>query len=449
MDVFFVNDESSKHRVKARSFVAKNAIKRRVKEQEAAKQGPAESTGRWPRKDAESRKQVNHGSALVLASHIPRELPAPLSTDVAISNSNAPHTRRGIWGVSNAICPNPDQAARSAFRTSSVAPFIQSAANMFNKVKSGKFNSREEQRKLHIIALTYRGEAMKMARQQLATAVKDSEPTSALIASRQRDLKAESHYVIILQLVLMDYIAFPAQARAHFAASREFIRSWTRAQGSSDSVIRVPAFIHNQSIIQLMIAFDTGHLGPDSLIWDRSDLPELQKCLERFMARLSEASSFTTSTIYNPRIDPESLVWQSLTKTPGPIAYDRGNYLAESQGQMAVIMAICSVFMDYEPSSNIPRQCLSDLESGMITLGDEALVSIYNLAWMMAGGTGLPIENRRQRLYTIAGLLFVFRAQQHPLDNDAELSNRVDNQCEFTEDVVKNACLSFLAANVD
>lgn len=454
MEVFFVDDPSAKHREKARSFVAKNAIRRRVKQQEAAKHGSVKST--WtvtvdrPGKDAQARKHISHEGALELRSHIPRELPVSLSNDVAISNSNAPQKMRGIWGVSNALCPNPGQAARSAFRTSNVASFIQAATNMFNKAKFGKFNSPEEQNKLHIMALTYRGEAMKLARQQLAIATKDSEQISDLTPSRQQDLKAESHFLIILQLVLMDYIFFPAQARAHFAASREFIRSWAAgSQDTSDPINRIPTFIHNHSITQIAIAFDNAHLGPDSLIWDRSDLPELQKSLQRFVARLSQAALSTTSTIYKPRVDPESLVWQSLTKNPGPIPYDRGNYLSESEGQMAAIMLICSIFMDYEPSSTVPQQCLSDLESAMISLGDEALVSVLNLAWMMAGGIGLPIENRRQRLYSTAGILYVFRRQQHPLDNDADLSNRVDNQCEFTEDEVRNACLNFLAASVD
>jgi hypothetical protein len=456
MEVFFVDDPSTKHREKARSFVAKNAIRRRVKEQEAAKNGSVKST--WtvtvdrPRKDTQARKHVNHKSALELSPQISRELSVSLSSDVAISNNNnnAPRKMRGIWGVSNAICPNPGQAARSAFRTSNVASFIQAATNMFNKAKFGKFNSPEEQNKLHIMALTYRGEAMKMARQQLSMATKDAEHSSDLTPSRQQDLRAESHFLIILQLVLMDYIFFPAQARAHFAASREFIRSWTAgSQGTTDPVNRIPTFIHNHSITQIAVAFDNAHLGPDSLIWDRSDLPQVQKSLQRFVARLSAAGSLSTNTIYKPRIDPESLVWQSLTKTPGPIPYDRGNYLSESQGQMAAIMLICSVFMDYEPSSNVPKQCLYDLESAMISLGDEALVSVLNLAWMMAGGIGVPIENRRQRLYSTAGMLYVFRGQQHPLDNDADLSNRVDNQCEFTEDGVRNACLSFLAASVD
>ncbi|RAO67695.1 uncharacterized protein BHQ10_003707 [Talaromyces amestolkiae] len=455
MEVFFVDDPSTKHREKARSFVAKNAIRRRVKEQEAAKHGSVKSA--WtvttvdrPRKDTHARKHINHQSALELSSHIPRELPVSLSNDVAISNSNTPRKMRGIWGVSNALCPNPGHAARSAFRTSNIASFIQAATNMFNKARFGKFNSPEEQNKLHIMALTYRGEAMKLARQQLAIATKDSEQILDLTPSRNRDLKAESQFLIILQLVLMDYIFFPAQARAHFAASREFIRSWTAgSQGTSDSINRIPTFIHNHSITQIAIAFDNAHLGPDSLFWDRSDLPELQKSLQRFVARLSEAALYTTSTIYKPRIHPESLVWQSLTKNPGTIPYDRGNYLSEADGQMAAIMLICSIFIDYEPSSNVPQQCLSDLESAMISLGDEALVSVLNLAWMMAGGIGLPIENRRQRLYSTAGMLYVFRGQQHPLDNDADLSNRVDNQCDFTGDEVRNACLNFLAASVD
>lgn len=451
MEVFFVDDPSTKHREKARSFVAKNAIRRRVKEQEAAKNGAVKST--WTvrtRKDTQARKHVNHESALELSSQIPRELPVSLSNDVTISNSNAPRKMRGIWGVSNAICPNPGQAARSAFRTCNVASFIQAATNMFNKAKFGKFNSPEEQNKLHIMALTYRGEAMKMARQQLAIATTDPEQSSDLTPSRQQDLRAESHFLIILQLVLMDYIFFPAQARAHFAASRDFIRAWAAgSQGTTDPIHRIPTFIHNHSITQIAIAFDNAHLGPDSLIWDRSDLPELQKSLQRFVARLSEAALSTTSTIYKPRIDPVSLVWQSLTKTPGPIPYDRGNYLSESDGQMAAIMLICSIFMDYEPPSNVPQHCLSELESAMISLGDEALVSVLNLAWMMAGGVGLPIENRRQRLYSTAGMLYVFRGQQHPLDNDADLSNRVDNQCEFTQDEVRNTCLNFLAASVD
>uniref|UniRef100_A0A093VQC1 Uncharacterized protein n=1 Tax=Talaromyces marneffei PM1 TaxID=1077442 RepID=A0A093VQC1_TALMA len=356
------------------------------------------------------------------------EISPNTTNDVAINNNNAPRKMRGIWGVSNTICPNPGQAAHSAFRTSNVAPFIQAATNMFNKAKF----------------------AMKIARQQLSITTKDSGQGTDLTHTRQRDLRAESHFLIILQLVLMDYTFFPTQARAHFAASREFIRSWAAdSQGTSDPISRIPTFIHNHSITQIAVAFDNAHLGPDSLIWDRSDLPELQKTLQRFVARLSEAGSLTTNTIYKRRIDPGSLIWQCLTKTPGSILYDRGNYLSESQGQMAAIMLICSIFMDYDPASSIPQQCLSDLESAMISVGDEALVSVLNLAWMMAGGIGLPIENRRQRLYAISGMLYVFRRQQHPLDNDADLSNRVDNQCEFTEDEVRNACLNFLAASVD
>uniref|UniRef100_A0A093VFP9 Transmembrane protein 53 n=1 Tax=Talaromyces marneffei PM1 TaxID=1077442 RepID=A0A093VFP9_TALMA len=435
MEVFFVDDPSTKHREKARSFVAKNAIRRRVKEQEAAKNGSVKSTWTVDRPRNKPKHHVSREETPELSLQLLRQLPVSLSNDVAINNNNAPRKMRGIWGVSNTICPNPGQAAHSAFRTSNVAPFIQAATNMFNKAKFGKFNSPEEQNKLHIMALTYRGEAMKIARQQLSITTKDSGQGTDLTHTRQRDLRAESHFLIILQLVLMDYTFFPTQARAHFAASREFIRSWAAdSQGTSDPISRIPTFIHNHSITQIAVAFDNAHLGPDSLIWDRSDLPELQKTLQRFVARLSEAGSLTTNTIYKRRIDPGSLIWQCLTKTPGSILYDRGNYLSESQGQMAAIMLICSIFMDYDPASSIPQQCLSDLESAMISVGDEALVSVLNLAWMMAGGIGLPIENRRQRLYAISGMLYVFRRQQHPLDNDADLSNRVDNQCEFTED---------------
>ncbi|EED22388.1 hypothetical protein TSTA_096370 [Talaromyces stipitatus ATCC 10500] len=436
MEVFFVDDSSSKHREKARSFVAKNAIRRRVKEQEAARiKSTWTVTVDRQRKDTQSRYHDNHDKTLGSSTHMPRPILVPLIKydNVAVSN-NSTSKPKGIWGVSNAICPNPGQAARSAFRTSNVASFIQSATNMFNKAKFGKFNSPEEQNKLHIMALTYRGEAMKMARKQLfISTTASSEDTSSSARIRQ-DLIVESHFLIILQLVLMDYIFFPAQARAHFAASREFIRSWAASSQDTSGAIRIPTFIHNHSITQIVVAFDNAHLGPDSLIWDRSDLPALQKALHSFMTRLLEAGPSKTATMYKSRIDPESLVWRSLTKTPGVIPYDRGNYLSESQGQMASIMLICSVFMDYASSSGVPQQCLSDLESAMISLGDEALVSALNLAWMMGGGVGLPIENRRERLYATGGMLYVFRGQQHPLDDDSDLMNRLDNQCEFTED---------------
>lgn len=457
-----MDDPSGKSQEKARSFLARNAIRRRVEKREQERNASTKSTWavtldkqkKQPKsKDRDQIDQIDHEPIVELRLQSPLHLASLGESSSRVLNKQLANIK-GIWGVSNATCPNPAQAGRSAFRASNVAPFIQKTIQMFNQAKFSKFDNFEEQKKSQILALTYRGEAMKMARDQLFTNTEISEqkPSSML---HHHDLSTESYFVTILQLVLMDYVFFPAQARAHFAASRDLIRSWAASSlGSSEPTERVPLFIHNNQVNHIVVAFECVHLGPESLIWDRCDIDALQKSLCRFMSRMSEISTPSTDDLtmgnrgmtYKPRIHPDSLVWRSLTKTPGPIPYDIQNCLSESKGQTAAIMLISSIFMDYVNTSMVPEQCVSDLESALISLGDEALASALNLPWMMAGGIGMPIENRRERLYLVLGMQHVFRRQQNPIDDDADLMNRLDNQCEVSEDEVRHACLKFLAA---
>lgn len=310
---------------------------------------------------------------------------------------------------------------------------------------------------MQMLALTYRGEAMKKARIQLSatTTAKPPEDSSSLIKASHPDSWIESQFMVIVELTLMDYLCFPAQARVHFAASRELIRSFTSSFVKDDikPVNRRPSFIRNRQLHHVVTAFESTHLGSESLVWDSRDIVNLRDSLRGFMSRLSKfnavsaaVSRYDSANTYNPRINPQSLVWRCLTKPP---AKDGETPFSEFNGQLAIIMILCSIFMDYEPSMVVPNQCVSDLEDALITLGEkEALKTALNIAWMVAGGMGAPIESSRQRLWSTMGMLYVFR-QRHehePTDEDQDLMHRLDDQFEFSKDEVKRACLEFLSA---
>ncbi|OKL60946.1 hypothetical protein UA08_03245 [Talaromyces atroroseus] len=449
MEVFFMDDSScNPFQEKARSFLAKKAMRKRLAEQKRARDRTITASKRaiTPEKqtiETTRHERVTHKPVMELALRLQQEL-TPLERPIQLPSKRSVKSKCQ-WGVSYASCPNPSQAGRSAFRTSNIVSLISPVIALASKVHLSKWQNQDEQRKMQILALTYRGEAMKMARKQLCVATNTAEDNSSLV-QHHRDLAVESQYIIILQLVLMDYFCFPTQAQAHFAASRKLVRSFTGdSMASFDHCDNMPSFIRNRQLHHIMTAFEGTHHGPDSLFWDRGDLVYLRENLYRFVCRVSDANTISAASasrgmkyMCRPRVHPQSLVWQCLIKVP---EHNAGDSFSECHGQLAVLMSLCSIFMDYEPSTVVPNQCVSELENGLLTLGvEEALRNALNLAWMVAGSLGFPIESARQRLWSILGMLYVFRQQCH---KDIHCGYRE----ELSEGRVKSVCLEFLAGN--
>jgi hypothetical protein len=450
MEVFFVDDSScnASHET-ARSFLARKAKKKRIAEQKRAKERSLVTLNRATTQEKQAdditrHDKVAHKPILELGLRSQQYL-TPLERPIQLPSKRSTKYKCH-WGVSTASCPNPAQAGSSAFRTSKIAFFIKPTIDLAKKVHLSKWENSDEQKRMQILALTYRGEAMKLARNQLSVAAKRPENSSSLV-QYHRELSVESQFIIIFQLVLIDYFCYPAQAHTHFAASRKLVRSFTGDSGVSvDPVNRMPSFIHNRQLHHIMTAFEGTQHGTDSLFWDRGDFLYLQESLYIFTQRVSEANLLSASRdkkdTYEPRVHPQSLVWHCLTKVP---ENDGDDSFCELHGQLAVLIILCSIFMDYEPSTAIPKQCLSDLEDGLLTLGlEEASKNALNLAWLVAGGIGFPVESARQRLWSVMGMLYVFRQQREPIDDDVD---RPGYHEELSEDWVKHACLEFLASN--
>jgi hypothetical protein len=68
-------------------------------------------------------------------------------------------------------------------------------------------------------------------------------------------------------------------------------------------------------------------------------------------------------------------------------------------GQLASLMIISQAFLKYGSTSEdvpVSVQCVS-LENALVSLGHcRTLSSVLNLAWLIAGGTGLPVPSRRE-----------------------------------------------------
>jgi hypothetical protein len=68
-------------------------------------------------------------------------------------------------------------------------------------------------------------------------------------------------------------------------------------------------------------------------------------------------------------------------------------------GQLASLMIISQAFLTYGSTSEdvpVSVQCVS-LENALVSLGHcRTLSSVLNLAWLIAGGPGLPVPSGRE-----------------------------------------------------
>lgn len=103
--------------------------------------------------------------------------------------------------------------------------------------------------------------------------------------------------------------------------------------------------------------------------------------------------------------------------------FDIHRDVSRFNGQLASLVIISLIFLKYESTSEDTPVSVVSLENAPVSLGHcRTLSSVLNLAWLIAGGTGLPVPSRRERIGLILGMRFVLGRQR-----DMEVVNRHDS----------------------
>jgi hypothetical protein len=70
--------------------------------------------------------------------------------------------------------------------------------------------------------------------------------------------------------------------------------------------------------------------------------------------------------------------------------------------------------------------------------------NVLNIAWLLAGGVGLPLEDRQIRLWSTAGFLYVMRMERESLSLARDMQVSVPSTTASLEIKVRDACRRYL-----
>ncbi|KAE8381286.1 hypothetical protein BDV26DRAFT_95991 [Aspergillus bertholletiae] len=438
-ELIIVHQESQASRTRARAYLAQNGIRKRVQRQ----------------------RERNHdvvsfpGSKAVVTP--------PISAPVSLSgfsmveyliSTNIFSDLSSTWGVSPAVCPGPANLSHTLSRASDALECIFRANLAFHWLDLNLWTTRDEKRNMKVAALTYRGQALALAQKELLRCCAPGSTNGDTIRPLTYPAHREICFGIVLRMLQLDYRFARCDVQAHFVACRQLLRGGSDHSLTVDqrSIEALASTIRNPHLHHLMITFECINCTPDSVIWDDADLDFLTKHLCRFLNRLKMREALSTGNRsldeYSPqapaRVSPSTILWRCLTKIPASIPSNIYRDVCESSAQIGALLIISSVFLDYEDASegtgtSVPYQCVEELENALFALGEEnAISSALNTAWLLAGGLGLPLSQRRARLWFVSGMLYALKRSSGP-----NLTLRPSNEVVNVQ-YVKEACLEFL-----
>lgn len=91
-----------------------------------------------------------------------------------------------------------------------------------------------------------------------------------------------------------------------------------------------------------------------------------------------------------------------------------------------------------------------DLEDALVALGDDAgSSSAINVLWLLSGGTGLPVNGRRERLWWISGILFALKREGSLVRDFGSqgMIRDVGGGLHLNAEEVKRICMQFLRSS--
>ncbi|KAB8259499.1 hypothetical protein BDV32DRAFT_58576 [Aspergillus pseudonomiae] len=441
-DLIIVHQQDRKSRTRARAHLAHNGIRKRIQKQRGSDDDSLPSPG----SKAVATPSISTPVALSGFSMVEYLI----STNIFLDLSST-------WGVSPAVCPSPANLSHTLSRASDALECIFRANLAFHWLDLKLGTTPEEKRNMKVAALTYRGQALALAQKELLRCRGSGSTNSDTILQPVHPANREISFGIVLRMLQLDYRFARCDVEAHFVACRQLLR------GSSDVgrlmvdhhlIGALASTIRNPHLHHLMITFECVNCTSKSVIWDDADLGFLTNHLCQFVNRLKACDVVSTENrtlgesipLTQARVPPCSILWRCLTKRPTSIPSNIYRDVCESSAQIGALLLICSVFFDYEDGlggtdTSIPYQCVEELENALSALGEEnAVSSALNTAWLLAGGVGLPLLQRRARLWTVSGMIYALK-RSSSLDLTVTTSGDVVNA-----EYVKQVCLGFLSS---
>ncbi|KAF7184814.1 hypothetical protein CNMCM7691_006683 [Aspergillus felis] len=442
-ELIIVHQSCRDSRRQARVHLAQSGIKKRIQRQ---------------------RKRSNSGPLPpdVNATTAPR-MPAQIALSGSsmveyLISTNVFNELSSTWGVSPAVCPGPANLSHSLSRASDALECIFRANLAFHWVDLNLWMTADGKRDMRIAALSYRGQAIDLARKELIRYNTPQSTGRRMSRLSIHQANREMSFGIVLRLLQLDYRFARSDVHAHFAACRQLLRGYLTDNilGHQCPIDDLACVIRNPHLHHLMITFECVNCVRESIIWDDGDLAFLHSRLYELISRLDMCNtvSMNNRSVHGfsppapPRVSPFTILWRILTKKPAFIASNIYHDVCESSAQLAALLILCSVFLDYEDGlevadASVPHQCVEDLESALLALGEEdALSSALNAAWLLAGGLGLPLKRRRARLWSVSGMVYALKRSSYPNTTAVEC-DAVDQKMECL--YVKQVCLAYLA----
>jgi hypothetical protein len=328
----------------------------------------------------------------------------------------------------------------------------------FHWVDLNLWMTADGKRDMRIAALSYRGQAIDLARKDLIRYSTSQSPDRDCSRLSIDQANCEMSFGIVLRLLQLDYRFARSDVHAHFAACRRLLRRHLvdHLPTHQSPIDDLACAIRNPHLHHLMITFECVNCASESVIWDDGDLAFLHSRLHDLVSRLNMCNLASTnnrllhetSPLAPPRVSPSTILWRILTKQPSSIASNIYRDVCESSAQLAALLILCSVFLDYEDGlegadASVPDQCVEELENALLALGEEdALSSALNAAWLLAGGLGLPLTRRRARLWWVSGMVYALKRSSYPKTTVVRC-DAVDQK--MNDLYVKQVCLEYLA----
>ncbi|KAE8139224.1 hypothetical protein BDV38DRAFT_55103 [Aspergillus pseudotamarii] len=438
-ELIIVHQQSRESRTRARAHLAQNGIRKRIEKQRG--------------KDHDSLSPPGPKAVVAPPISPPVALSGFSMVEYLISTNIFPDLS-STWGVSPAVCPGPANLSHTLSRASDVLECIFRASLAFHWLDLNLWATPEKKRNMKVAALTYRGQALALAQKELLRCHTSGSKDCDTIQQPVHPANREICFSIVLRMLQLDYRFARCDVQAHFVACRQLLRgsSYNNRTADQRSVEALASTIRNPHLHHLMITFECINCTPNSVIWDDADLDFLTRRLFQLVDRLRACDVASTENrivgetrpLTPARISPSTILWRCLTKRPMSIPSNIYRDVCEFSAQIAALLLICSVFLDYEDGSegantSIPCQCVEELENALFALGEEnAVSSALNTAWLLAGGLGLPLTQRRARLWTVSGMLYALK-RSTSLDLTVATSDDVVNA-----QYVKQVCLEFL-----
>ncbi|KAE8419545.1 hypothetical protein BDV36DRAFT_134421 [Aspergillus pseudocaelatus] len=440
-ELIIVHQQSRESRTRARAHLAHNGIRKRIEKQ----------------REKDNDSLSTPGSKAVVAP--------PISAPVALSgfsmveyliSTNIFPDLSSTWGVSPAVCPGPANLSHTLSRASDVLECIFRASLAFHWLDLNLWATPEKKRNMKVAALTYRGQALALAQKELLRCYTSGSTNCDTIQQPVHPANWEICFGIVLRMLQLDYRFARCDVQAHFVACRQLLRAspYNNLTADQRSVEALATTIRNPHLHHLMITFECINCTPNSVIWDDADLDFLTRHLCQLVNRLRACDVASTKDqtlcetipLTPARVSPSTILWRCLTKRPTSIPSNIYRDVCESSAQIAALLLICSLFLDYEDGSegtntSIPYQCVEELENALYALGEEnAVSSALNTAWLLAGGLGLPLTKRRARLWSVSGMLYALKRSTSLDLTVTTLDDAVNAQ------YVKQVCLEFLGS---